>query len=388
MIHQTFVVNGQSYTISPDGDLSPGQRPWALISAKIIDELTGVPPKGAVGVVCEIPELFPRVSSDGLVGLAGVPLRAFSRLASQNYTVDLTIQASGYIPLRATVTVLSIPNFPNSFSPTDLGKVILHRRATTIKGRAGLAAGITFTPIPGATVTITDLWRTLPPAHLAVPPELPSMVSLKPPLYFARTAAAGLVRGRDMVLAAAQDKLLREDAPAGAQLLRLSDRVNLNIGDIIAVEPADPGRIEYMTIQRIAGASTADQPAEITLTYPLMNSHQRTGIVRRATPQPPGVTTPLAHDAIVGDSCVFLTTLNNLGPASVVELLGGNPPSEYHAASRFIATTDADGYYRLPPLSRVAQCDIQAHDGVHPDVSTTFVPNYDTPENRLDFAYQ
>jgi len=387
MTHQTYIADGRWYTISPDVDLPPGERPWALISAQLVDELTGQPPRGEVTIVSPGSGLSPRVGGRGLVGLAGVPARAFPQLGAQNYPVDLTVEAAGYIPMRLTKTVLSIPGFPASFSPTDLGTVFLHRRPTVITGRVVLTSGITSTPIPGATVTITDVWRALPPANLIIPSEPPNIISLQPPLYFARTAAAGLVRGRDMLLAAGQDKRLLEDALAGSTRLRLSDRVNLNVNDIVSIEPDDAERTEYMTIQQIAGASTPDQPAAITLTYPLMNSHRQLGLVRRATPQPPGVSTSLAHDAIVGDSCVFLTTLANLGPASVVEVLGGLPASEYHALGRFVGTTNAEGYFRLPPLSRVAQCNIRVHEAVHPDLTLTFTPDYDVLEDRVDFAY-
>jgi hypothetical protein len=112
--------------------------------------------------------------------------------------------------------------------------------------------------------------------------------------------------------------------------------------------------------------------------------------VRRVTPQPGGPNNQLNREAIPGDTCVFLNSMNALGLANVVEIFGGGVglPSEYHRVSHFQTTSDTSGYFRLPPLSRVAQLEIQADDGgIHQTIRRTLVPNYDERENRLDFIF-
>jgi hypothetical protein len=54
--------------------------------------------------------------------------------------------------------------------------------------------------------------------------------------------------------------------------------------------------------------------------------------------------------------------------------------------SYFTATTVAGGFYRLPPLSRVAQLNLQANNGTLSPV-LTFVPDYGGEENKFDITY-
>jgi hypothetical protein len=107
------------------------------------------------------------------------------------------------------------------------------------------------------------------------------------------------------------------------------------------------------------------------------------------TPQAPGFSNPLIRDAQAGDSCLFLNSMTDLATATVIEVQGApGDPVEFHRVARFEATSDVDGYYRLPLLSRVAQLEIQADDGgAHPVITRTFAPNYEDRENRIDFVF-
>jgi hypothetical protein len=60
---------------------------------------------------------------------------------------------------------------------------------------------------------------------------------------------------------------------------------------------------------------------------------------------------------------------------------------EYHAASYFQAVSDAQGFFRFPPLSRVAQCVLHCHDGVHADQDVNHRPDYGSEISRIDFVY-
>jgi len=385
---QTFNANDLLYTISPETDAPAGQRIWALLQARLLDEMTGQPPLGAISIESSLPGLNARVAPGGIVGFAGVPLHAFPQLAAQGYTVPVVIQAQRYITVLLNAPVAQILTFPNTFAPTDLGVLQMHRLPTVLTGRVVLNTGIDVTPLAGATVTLTGLWRTPPPANLNVPPDPPDVVALKPALYFGRSAAGAQLIGQDFQGVAGPDKQLLQDANANQVLLRLSDRKQIANGDILAIDPDNPERSEYIPIQSIAGASTDDQPATVTLSYPLQSTHRRGVIVHKVQFQQVGIATPLAVDAIAGDTCVFLNAVNNLGAANLVVVQGGGGPTEYHAVSRFNSTSDAQGFFRLPPISRIAQCGLRAHHGAHPDLDVKFSPDYSNEICRLDFVYQ
>ena len=61
---------------------------------------------------------------------------------------------------------------------------------------------------------------------------------------------------------------------------------------------------------------------------------------------------------------MFLDALTGLAATNQIEIAGGPQPDEYHNLLSFAVTSDADGYYRLPPLNRVAQLEIHAEKTV------------------------
>jgi hypothetical protein len=230
----------------------------------------------------------------------------------------------------------------------------------------------------------------LPPAdwdldELAEPPDI---VSLQPPLYFARASTTGQLRMIEMIPVVDEDKRLLDEVRPHSNRLRLSDSVNLSPTDTIVIDVANPDLTEYLTIDTVSGAGTADQPATVILTQPVAYPHRRDAVVRKVTPQAP-TPDPLLlfnQDAIAGDTCVFLTTTDDLDTDTVVVITGGSDPAEYHRLSRFSAISDSNGYYRLPALSRVAQLEIEATHGGE-SVHQTISPNYTRRENRIDFVF-
>jgi hypothetical protein len=333
--------------------------------------------------------MFPRVSDNTLAGLVGVPAVVFPELNLQNYEVRFSIRADGYVHRTATVPITQFVSFPDNFVPYTIPDLGLHREPLVIRGRTMFATGSTKTPVPGATVRITGFWRTFPPANMVVAPEPPNLVSVTPTTYFARPAIAGRLRRCEMVHVAGEDKRLLAAATPGSDNVRISDRVNIGIGTVVAMSALDPGRTEYKTVANIIGNSTADQPATIFFTTPLALAHPGNALVQRATPQAPGADNQLTRATIVGDTCIFLNGMIDLGAANVVEIVGGpGIVNEYHRVHRFITTSDANGFYRLPPLSRVAQVNIQANDGVHPVVNRTIAPEYGIAAQRADFVFR
>jgi hypothetical protein len=283
-----------------------------------------------------------------------------------------------------------VPVVPSDFAPTDVGDLALHRQPTVIYGRAVQANAVASTPLAGATIAVTGIWRTPPPANMAVLADSPNIVSLQPPLYADRTAGIGRLRGMSLPAVLdipAEEKRLLADAAAGANTVRVSNRIGLNPTDIVLIDANDSERTEFIAISAVAGSSSAAQPATITLDHPLAHVHRRNALVQRVNPQPPGLERQFAQDALDGDTTVFLDSLSGLAAGDKVQIAGGPHPTEYHRLQLFSTTSDAEGYYRLPPVSRVAQLEIRAEHGVLTPVQTEFRPDYTLRENRLDVLF-
>jgi len=386
--HQIYIDNSITYTIAPEVEVPLGERTWALVEAEVVDELTGQPPIAPLTIESTNLGVFPRVAEDGIVGLAGIPVHAFSQLKTVSYTVDLTISANRYIPVNMQVPIITIPTFPALFNTTDVGQVALHRAPLAIRGRVAVSSGVTNTPAPGAAVSVTGIWRTVPPVNVVVPPSPPDLVSLMPGFYFGRSSAATQITQQPLVPVVGADKRLLLDAQQGDTFLQLSDCIGLAINDVLAVDGDDPNRTEYMTIKAIFAASTPDQPARIQLTCALQATHRFNAPVRKVNLGAAGASTPLSADAIVGDVCAFVSSVATLQPAATVKVSDGINPDEYHAASYFVTTTDALGFYRLPALSRVAQLNLEANIGaVPPPITEKFVPDYSQEENKVDVVF-
>jgi hypothetical protein len=383
MSRRIVQTSERTYLFSPDDPGPLGGSLWELVKLRVIDELTGKPPNSSITIQAKEKGLVPRVASDGIVGLVGVPQQIFPGLKTTNYTVHLTVRAEGYAPRDVEAQVASDPLFPATFTPPPLINLALHREPILITGRTVKATGITTTPLAGSTVSVIGVWRTPPPADLDPPADPPNLVSLRPPLYAGRTAGTGLLWGRNLTPIVGDDKLLLEDALAGDNPIRLSNRQNLAQGDNLLIDAQQPDIAEFLAINLITGASTADQPAYITLDYPVAFEHRRNAVIQKVNPQPLVAMKQFTVEAMSGDTCVFLDDVTGLGGANEALITGGATPDEHHNLMLFSVTSDADGYYRLPPLSRVAQVKINATNGAL-NAEVKFQPDYSRRENHLD----
>lgn len=386
MSRQNYIDNGIAYTIAPDDEPAIGRRTWALVEGVVIDELTTHAPLVPLSVDSSHIGVTPRVADGGLIGLSGIPVVAFSRLRFVNDSVDLIVSASGYIPLSIRQSIASIATFPDDFDTTPLPPIALHRSPIAITGRVAVSSGVTTQPSVGATIKVTGIWRTLPAANVVVPPIAPDFVSLMPAIYIARAKAVTQIRQQPLTQVIGADKHLLFDVQPGDAIVKLSDCVGLAINDVIAIDAVDPYRTEFMTIKAIFPASTPIQPAQVQLTIPVQAAHRFNATVRKVTVGAVGASTPLTDNAIAGDVCAFVGSVATLQPAATVAIDDGMNPIEYHSVSYFTATTVAGGFYRLPPLSRVAQLNLQANNGTLSPV-LTFVPDYVGEENKLDITY-
>jgi hypothetical protein len=357
------------------------------VRVRVIDEMTGEPPRNEVSLHVKEPSMFPRIADGGVGGVVGIPRQTFPDITGQKYFVNLTISAANYVSRQKEVEVPQLPPL-TPFSAPQLN-VELHRQPIIITGRTIRLVGNTSTPVGVAAISVTGIWRTTPPTNVVVAPDPPNLVSLQPPLYSDRAALTQTVRRRNLVPVAGSGKLLLDDMLPGSQQIRLSDRLGLATGDVLAIDDAQPDLQEFIAIKTVPVTSPADQPARIALDHPLVHSHRRDAIVLPVIPQPSGPLQQVIADANAGDTCVFLDDLIGLAGADEIQISGPPGPDEYHRVMRFTVASDANGYFRLPPLSRVAQLEIHAEKTIGVQLfqaTITFRPDYEQRENRLDLA--
>ena len=104
------------------------------------------------------------------------------------------------------------------------------------------------------------------------------------------------------------------------------------------------------------------------------------------TPHAPGIDNALIADTVPGDACVLAAALVGMVAGTTVEIHGGGSPAEFHRVFLFAATADADGFYRLPPLNRVAQVRIRVDDGATP-FDAVVTPDYGLYDNIVEFTF-
>lgn len=359
----------------------------ALVKLRFTDELTAAPVESPLTVQVRERGFVPRVSSGGIAGLIGIPRQVFPALQTNDYPLHLTVGAARYLRRELQVNVPKDPAFPNSFTPLQLN-IGLHREPVFIAGRTVRAVGNGTAPLSGAVVSVTGIWRSAPPANVAVAPDSPDIVSIQPPLYSDRPVAAEL-RHRDLIPVLGNDKTVTDEILPGADSIRLSNRLGLAVGDVLLIDAGDSSLSEFIAIKTLSSVAPAEAPSPVTLHHRAMHPHRRGALVRRVNLQPPGSNRQLTVDAWFADSCVFLDAASGLAAGQEVEISSGPAPAEYHSVMNFSVVSDADGYYRLPPLSRVAQLEIHAEKTVGAQTfqtTRTFRPDYRQRENQLDFT--
>jgi len=388
MSRRTIQLENRTIIFSPDDPVPLANRIQALLKLLITDELTGKPPESAITLRVEENGYTPRVASDGLAGLVGVPLRVVPRLDAKNYPVNLTVSANGYVTRELHEDIPQDLGFPTHFAARQID-LALHRQPVTISGRTVRLTGNASAPLPGTEVSLTGIWRIAPPADVIVPPDPPDLIHLQPGLYLDRQALTQFLQPRDLPVLVGSEKTLLNDVVPGIDAILLSDRQGLSVGDVLRIDVDQPDLAEFVEIKTVPVTSAPDQPTLITLNQVVMQSHRRESLVQRTVPQPPGIARPFTVDGTAGDTCVFLDNLTGLTTGHEVQITGMADKDEYHKLTTFSVLSDADGYYRLPPLSRVAQIEIHAEKTVGIDtfkVITTFRPDYHQRENRLDLT--
>ncbi len=298
-----------------------------------------------------------------------------------------------------------IPVVPDNFAPSNMGDLALRRQPVVIGGRVLRNVGGTLSPLPAAQVSITGFWRRAPSATASVPAETANLIWLTPALRAGRSVAAGQVTAQDLPTVAEPPggaKRLLTPVAAGSSTIYLSNWTGLHPNwtghlspaftggaapvDILCLDAEDPARAELLAITAIQADAGPDLPAHITLHHPAAYAHRGGTLVLRTSPQAPGANKTLTREGWQGDSCLFLNDLLGLASGHEVSISGGTAAAEYHRIGVYEAASDAEGYYRLPPVARTARLKITAQSAGLAPVSITLRPDYAVGTQTLDFT--
>jgi hypothetical protein len=156
---------------------------------------------------------------------------------------------------------------------------------------------------------------------------------------------------------------------------------------LLLVDAADPAAAEFHTVATITPAGLPAEPARLRLELPLARAHAQGCRVARMNPgalPPPTLT--VASAAERGDRCLFLDA--PLGPPPGTLRITGGAVDEFQAFAPLSVLTDGDGYFRLPPLHRMARIALTVDDGlgnVLPPIEVD--PDYSQAEQQVDAVY-
>lgn len=390
MTCRTEIVEGEARRFCPDPSPIASDRVRAVLRARVIDEITTEPVAVDISVTTESTLLFPRAAEGGLIGLVGQPARVFPGLDVTFVNLAMRVAAPGYLNLDLGGTLGPIAGFPGVFAPLDLGSAGLHRIPVEFLGRTLRRNSLTPIVVAGALIRIDGYWATFPPAGVSPPAVMspPDLVNLSPGCYAARETPSGTLRARAITPIAGQDKNLRVPAGRGATRIQLTNRSTLAVGSTLIIDDGNPAIREYMVVSFVDTSSGVDEPAWITLAHSIAHTHLDGAFVRVGNPQVPGIANAITRPAIPGDATVFLGGLAGLVAGGIVELSDAFSAPEYHQLSLYETVSDADGYFRLPPIARVAMILLHSQRlPLAPPADARITPDYRVAENRITVMF-
>jgi hypothetical protein len=153
----------------------------------------------------------------------------------------------------------------------------------------------------------------------------------------------------------------------------------------VRIDSPDCERSEIHTVKNIAPVGGVTDPALIQLDHTLLVSHAPGARVDRLQPPvgPLALTLGLREAAERGDRTIFLDALPPTSPGLVLSSAG--LANEFHDVAMYAATSDGAGYFRLPPIHRLAQVRFDVFDGA---ATTPFFvdPDYSGDEQWLELT--
>jgi len=383
----TIVAGSRAYTVNFDDPRRRGDLYQSIVMAQLVDELTGREVRGPVRVSTDLRGGRTKTAGGGIGGVAGVPSRLFPDLDGQPYGLDLRFEAEGFLSaVLPDVPVPQQPSFPDGFADVDLGLVELRRPPVVIAVRTMQVDLLNrMVKLPFASVRVTGIWRRV--KDLSGAAAAPDLVGLRPALSARRPGPGTTLEPVAMPPIGGPDRRLLSAAEPGAGTLEVTRTGSPAAPDVVAIDPTDADRVEYIQVADVVGPSDPDSPATVVLAFPVQHRHREGVMVREVTPTAVGpLTADLAAEGLPGDPTVFVTSAAPFTAGQVVRITGGPAPDEYAVPATYRVDTDKDGYGRLPPLTRVAAVEVEASEPGPPPLAappTRYTPNYGVVENPL-----
>ena len=388
MTCRTILVPPREFRFCPQPAPVPANRLQEVVRIEVTDELTGRIPNVPVHLSTAWHGLTAQVTDDGIGGFIGHPKKVFPTLDANAVEIAYEVRAEGYLPMAGVVTIPAQATFPNSFTPVLVEGVTLRREAVPLAGRVVDVGLSGTTAVDGAAVRLRHIWRQAPPPGAGGAGDAPNLVALYPGAYAARHGNNIKVRRRTITgFDPSVDKRLGTTAGAGDRSIRVSDRDGIATGHLLVIDRDDPERAEYVTVESL------DPPvffpassATLTLHHPLARIHREGARVERVLLDGSGTVRVVKHDLTRGDRCLFTSSLTGL-PDGALVLITGDGEDEYQRIRRFDTGSDRNGYFRLPPISRVALFELEAENpGTGGKTSVIRAPAWGLPEQRIDLA--
>jgi hypothetical protein len=246
--------------------------------------------------------------------------------------------------------------------------MIIHGR--TVESRHdGIAA------FGNARIRLTGIWKNL--ARLAErQPDMPSVIFVRPPLNIGQPG--GIVCSSVTLRpASGAATTLVQRVVSGDKRIALADVANLQKGDVIRLDSVDPNREEVTAIESV----DLSMPT-VVLTRPLTFAHRAGTRVEKCEVDGSAAKTTLMLRASRGESTLFLRDLQPVQSCNYFRI-----GDEIHRVDGYETTSDADGFYQLPPLQRVGQVQLEA-SAQGRKVVVKFQPDFAMPRNQVDFVFK
>lgn len=354
--------------------------------ARFVDETSGLPVPGPVRLKTSRSELRPVSGRDGFAGLVAVPTSVYPDLVATPVPIDIEAEADGFRPLTLSDTLTAAPDHPAGFEPAGpAAPVPMQPVAVGLAGRVTRETMTGPVAVPAADVTVTGTWFTQPPLGM-VQPILPAeLAEIRPAL--AEEAITGTTVRRIGVAPTGTATTLRNSAPAGALDLVLENRGGLLAGHLLELSPGDDARAEMVRIASSAPLPPSPFGGVVTLVHPLGHAHVAGSVVARRTVAGAGPPRALARDGLPGSRTLFLDNDGGLFTTGWLRV-GTGASAQIRRARPYATQTDAEGYFRLPPIHRVARVFLEVDDGITALVDYAWSPARDGPLDRLDLRLE
>lgn len=394
---QLVEVRGNNLLVSPDDPVPDSSRLQSIVKARLIDDITDEPLKGHIHITTDTAHLTARISTDGIVGLAGRPSDASPGVAGGDYVIEMRVEVEGYLPYthRERFPLAGSSFFREVFHQPPWREIRLHRQPVVLEIDTFEESENGLNLLDGVELQIIHVCRAPNQTcrDMASPP-MPLMISLLPGLYGSHASGAQ-VSAITMNEIIGEDHELLDPAASDQTVLRLSDSFGLSDGDIIRIEIEDTDKVEYIGVLEVRGSGSDHAPAWVHLDHPLAYHHASRTLVRRVIPVSPGTMNAFDDNGYLGDVTVFLASSNALiGADTVATIEAGKPPEYYRPRFYRGVSSGVTGYhglYRFPPISRVDSVRIRAFydDGTNPPVEQikTVSIDYSQPVNHVSFVF-